>query len=184
MVVGSGLDSDFDVLPEVRDRPDPSRDELSARVVDVIEVPYLKPIAPRRRRVRVGCPLVWPKQMRATLVEPVKRPDPGPPTSTKAKDSEVSSTGPRRNVAVAWPTIVGGSITAAAYVLGRVATGGVEVLVGAFAVGIALLLTFVIATGALRVGDTTRPARLFAAIGSVLLLIAATFANDNRLLSG
>jgi hypothetical protein len=185
VTIGRGLGSGLDVRPALRDLPDPVPVELSARVVDVIKVPYLKPIAPRRRRVRVGCPIPWPSDMKASLASPVTLPDAGTTASVAASDSGESAPHPHCRLTVAWPTIVGGAITACGYVLGRVATGGLETLGAALAVGAALLLAFVMASGAVRCGSEVRGrARFAAAIGSMLTLTAAAWAGGEKPPSG
>src|SRR5579859_1877184 len=63
----AGAESAFTAPPAVLDRRDPPVDELVERVVDVIEVPYLKPIARRRRRDRIGCRFVWAAKLDATV---------------------------------------------------------------------------------------------------------------------
>src|SRR6266568_669195 len=62
------------VAPAVSDRRDPPRDDPVARVVGVIEVPYLKPIVRRRRRDRVDCRFVWPAKLDARMTEVPAKP--------------------------------------------------------------------------------------------------------------
>ncbi len=123
--------------------------------------------------------------MKATLAVAVEVPHPATPASATTPDSDAPAPRANPQPRLAWSTFVGGVVTRFGYVLGGVATRGLEVLAAASAVGIALLLTFVIATGAVGSGDVAGGrARLAAAIGSVLLLIAAAIVGSDKLPSG
>jgi hypothetical protein len=153
VAAGAGAEPTFDAPPGLRDRPDPPRDELVARVVDVIEVPYLKPIARRRLRDRVDCPIVWPPKLDAPIrdvpVQPVEMTDEEPRASLNAPRH---SRTPARTKPLP-STLVGGAVAACGYVLGSVATGGRAVFAASLVVALALLVTVVAASIAFRAGN-------------------------------
>ncbi len=177
-------DVGFDVAPLVADRTEPPRDEVVARIVDVIEVPYLKPIAPRLRRPRVSCPITRPTSIRAPIVSAATRPPRGrKPAATARVELDLEATAVTARVeAVAFeerPKHLGvaalvAAITACGYLLGRITSDGARVLVGSLAVGLALTVAFTLATAAMRA--PVRPAGrtwLAAATGGLLVLVAA-----------
>jgi hypothetical protein len=70
-------------------------------------------------------------------------------------------------------TLVGGAVAACGYVLGRVAAGGPAVFGAALAVGLALMVTVVAASTAMRVGSRGGAfARGAAVIATALALTA------------
>ena len=135
------------------DLRDPPRDERVARVVGVIAVPYVKPIV-RRRRDRIDCRFVWPAKVDARLARvpatPRKVADervPAPTTAPRLVTTGSSPAPGARELTRAVPTMslfVGGLAAACGFVLGRVATGGRALFAASLAVGLALLVTFVL----------------------------------------
>jgi hypothetical protein len=185
VATGARAEPAFAASPAALVRPDPPLDERVARVVEVIEVPYLKPIATRRRRDRIGCRFVWPAKLDATLVDVASQPrevaDPGAPSSPTGPLP--SPTSPDRGAdahvpaLAVLPTIVGGVTAACGYVLGKAVAGGFAVLAPSLAVGVALLVTFVAASIVLRPGGRSRSsARVMATIAGALALTAVVTA--------
>jgi hypothetical protein len=193
VTTGADLPAGFDLGPAVADGPEPFRDELVARIVDVIEVPYLKPIAPRFRRPRVSCPIVRRPTIHASITDigdsrvdalnlagsPAGAAQPEPvPESPDVKAAPDAHT----RVAAMWPAAVIGAITGGGYVLGRVMTSGLQVLGGALAVGIALLVACVVAAVAMQsaAGRAGR-VRIAAAMGVAVVVAAAVAAGAGAL---
>jgi hypothetical protein len=153
LAVGADAAPVIEAPRTVRERTDLPRDELVARVEEVIEVPYLKPIARRRRRDRVGCPIVWPAKLEARIVgAPPKSldlaltqspadsiPPPRPTTSNASPDSSGSETIARTMQVLS--AMAAGAAAACGYWLGRTTVGG-----GVFAVSLvlALLVAFIV----------------------------------------
>jgi len=180
------------VAPAVADRRDPPRDEPVARVVGVIEVPYLKPIVRRRRRDRIDCRFVWPSKLDARLAKvpaksrkatderapaPASAPLPVPTLSFPADGAQEAT--PRVPVLSAFAC---GGAAACGFVLGRVATGGPAALAASLAVGLAVLVTFVAASVALGAGTPGRASvRGLAALAGALALTALVTAGAGAL---
>ena len=189
---GAGAEPAFDAPPGARDRPRAPRDELVAGVVDVIEVPYLKPIARRRRRDRIDCRIVWPSKLDAAIAAAspgsvgsadewasVSRIAP-PPAPSATSGGHGAATHPPTSPLLS--TLVGGAAAACGYVLGRVAAGGPAVFGAALSVGLALLVTVVAATIAARVGNGDRAgARGVAVIAATLALTAVVIVGAGNL---
>jgi hypothetical protein len=194
VAAGAGARPALAETTAVLDRPDPPVDELVARVGAVIEVPYLKPIGPRRRRDRIGCRFVWPAKLDAAICDIAAKPrqvaDAEAPSSLTAPPPSPAPTSPDRgtdtpvSAVPVLPTIIGGVAAAGGYVLGKLAAGGLAVFAASLPVGVALLVTFVTASIVLRSGGRSgSSARVITTIACAVALTAVVTASAATLRS-
>jgi len=155
VVAGARLDAGLDVASAPPATVEPDLGEVVARIVDVIEVPYVKPI--KRRRPYLGCPLVSkPAPIKATLPSTprqrvaVREATQASPTAIPVRETPPPCVGRATVAPLGVATVAGGAIAGCGYFLGAVVRGGLDVLAGSLVIALALIVAFVIATGSAR----------------------------------